>query len=224
MRLNFLSGLFSRTLAKQLRKPSGRIAKKVGKKMNESNESLYDFALEAFELSDGDHILEIGFGNGKFFNKIFSKKNDLKIYGLDYSADMINQARANNQGNINDGKLTLRYGSSDKIPFPEKSFDKVFCINVVYFWEEPGKHLQEILRVLKPGGKFYSILRAKESMLQMPFTKYGFVIYSQDEWESVLKNNHFTIDSVKKITEPELIFENKKYQNQSLCFIAKKTG
>lgn len=224
MGLNFISRFMMKSLAKQLRKPGGRLAKKVGKKMNESNESLYDFAIESMQLSDGDNILEVGFGNGKFFNKIFAKKNDLKISGLDYSADMINEARATNQQNINSGKLTLRYGNSDKIPFPANSFDKVFCINVVYFWEDPSKHLREIYRVLKPGCKFYSVLRAKETMMQMPFTKFGFNIYSQEEWETIMKNNGFNIDAVQKITEPPLKFENKAYQNYSFCFIAEKSS
>ncbi len=78
------------------------------------------------------------------------------------------------QTNIADGKLILQLGSSDKLPFADNSFDKVFCINVVYFWDEPQKHLQEISRVLKPGGKFYATIRTKESMELMPFTKYGF--------------------------------------------------
>lgn len=220
MALNFISRFMMRSLAKQLRKPGGKLAKKVGKKMNEANETLYDFALDTMQLSMGDNILEIGFGNGRFFNKIFSKKDNLKISGLDYSADMVNAARAANQENINSGKLTLRYGNSDKIPFPENSFEKVFCINVVYFWEDPAKHLREIHRVLKPGGKFYSVLRAKETMLQMPFTKYNFNIYSQEDWEAIMKQNEFEIETVKKITEPELKFENKTYQNYSHCFIA----
>ncbi|MBS1597871.1 MAG: class I SAM-dependent methyltransferase [Bacteroidetes bacterium] len=222
MGINFISRLMMKSLAKQLRKPGGRLGKKVGKKMNESNETLYDFAIETMQLSEGDNILEIGFGNGKFFNKIFSVRNDLKISGLDYSAEMINEARASNQSHIDSGKLTLRYGSSDKIPFPANSFDKVFCINVVYFWEQPGKHLEEIYRVLKPGGKFYSVLRAKETMQQMPFTKFGFNIYTREDWEAIMKNNQFSIDAVKIINEPALKFENKTYQNQSLCYIAAK--
>jgi len=211
-----------RSLAKQLRKPSGRMAKRVGKKMNESNSPLYDFALDAMQLAEGDNILEIGFGNGKFFDKIFSRKNNLKISGLDYSAEMVNEARSNNQDAISAGYLTMRYGNSDKIPFPDNNFDKVFCINVVYFWDQPEKHLQEIHRVLKPGGKFYSVLSAKETMMKLPFTKYGFARYSQDEWESILKNNHFNMSEVKKLAEPELKFGDKTYQNQSLCFIAEK--
>lgn len=72
--------------------------------------------------------------------------------------------------------------SSDKMPFADNSFDKVFCINVIYFWEQPAEHLKEIYRVLKPGGKFYTTIRSKESMAEMPFTKYGFNMYSQSEW------------------------------------------
>jgi len=222
MKINFLSSLLMKKLAKQLRKPSGWMAKKMSIKMNESNRFLYDFTLNEMHLSNNESILEIGFGNGKFFDEIFLKNPDLKVAGLDYSAEMVNAARNNNQCAINADKLTLRYGNSDKIPFAENSFDKVFCINVVYFWNAPEKHLREIHRVLKPGGRFYSVIRDKEAMLKMPFTRYGFIIYEKDEWETILENNNFSIHEVKKIIEPALKFDNKHFQHQSLCFIAEK--
>jgi ubiquinone/menaquinone biosynthesis C-methylase UbiE len=220
--MNFISRFFIKKVARQLRKPSGRMAKKVGRKMNESNGLLYDFTLDEMQLTEGDNILEIGFGNGKFFDKIFSRRNNLTISGLDYSAEMVNEARRHNKDAIDAGRLILRYGNSDKIPFPDNNFDKVFCINVIYFWDNPGQHLQEIYRVLKPGGKFYSVLRDKETMLQIPFTKFGFNMYEQSEWESVLKNNRFNIRGVKKISGQEFKLRDKKYQNLSWCFIGEK--
>jgi ubiquinone/menaquinone biosynthesis C-methylase UbiE len=223
MKQNLIKRFFSKIVAKQLRKPGGILAGKVGNEMNKTNGFLYDFTLEAMQLKDNESILEIGFGNGKFFNKIFSVANNLAISGLDFSPEMVREAAANNPSTTNSGKLDLRFGSSDKIPFPDNSFDKVFCINVIYFWEQPADHLKEIYRVLKPGGRFYTSIRTKETMTQMPFTNYGFNMYEQEEWMDTLKTNHLHfIQAQRTENEPDAVFDNQCHKVESLCIVAEK--
>lgn len=43
----------------------------------------------------------------------------------------------------------------DKIPFPDGHFDWVFCVNVIDHTPDPIKLIEEIWRVLKPGGMFF---------------------------------------------------------------------
>ncbi len=223
MKLNFIKRVFHKTIAKQLRKPGGILAGKVGNQMNKTNSFLYDFTIQEMLLKDHESILEIGFGNGRFFDKMFSIAQGLKISGLDFSPEMVNAATGNNPGSLSAGKLILRSGSSDNIPFADHSFDKVFCINVIYFWEQPAAHLKEIYRVLKPGGRFYTSIRTKESIIQMPFAKYGFNIYAENEWITLLENNllHF-VHSEKTQNEPDALFDKEIYKVQSLCIVAEK--
>jgi ubiquinone/menaquinone biosynthesis C-methylase UbiE len=209
-------------VARQLRQPSGMLGRKVGEKMNEANESLYDFTLECMDLADGEAVLEIGFGNGKFFDKIFAEARDLKLAGIDFSSEMMKAATRNNRDAIAAGRLDLRFGSSEKLPFPDAAFDKVFCINVIYFWEDPAPHLKEILRVLKPGGKFYASIRQKQTMDKMPFTRYGFVKYTEEEWEKVLEDHQFAFQEVVPIQEPAFAGDEERERLLSLCFIAVK--
>jgi ubiquinone/menaquinone biosynthesis C-methylase UbiE len=213
MKVNFIKRFLSKIIAKQLRRPSGILAGKVGKKMNKSNGFLYDFTITGMNLKDNESILEIGFGNGIFFDEIFSKANNLKISGLDFSPEMVKEATANNSSTMKSGKLSLRMGSSDNIPFPDNSFDKVFCINVIYFWERPSEHLKEIYRVLKPRGTFYTSIRTKESLMQMPFAKYGFHIYTEDNWVKTLQTNHFHfVHTTKTENEPDAKFNAKLFK------------
>lgn len=76
---------------------------------------------------------------------------------------MVAMAIKNNQSLTRAGKLNLQLGSSDNLPFGNDSFDKVFCINVIYFWDQPEKHLSEVHRVLKPSGQFFAAIRSKET-------------------------------------------------------------
>jgi SAM-dependent methyltransferase len=58
-------------------------------------------------------------------------------------------------------------------------FDRIFCINVIYFWDDPAAHLREVRRVLKPGGTFTAVFRTRAAMVKMPFTQFGFAMYEQ---------------------------------------------
>ncbi len=218
----FFQRLKFKMMAKQLRRPSGMMGGKVGSMMNKANEFLYDFTLDVMQPANNDAILEIGFGNGKFFNKIFSKAEGLKVTGLDFSETMFNAAKENNKEAIANGKLTLQFGSSDKLPFPDNSFDKIFCINVIYFWDEPTQHLKEIQQVLKSGGRFYATVRTKESMMKMPFTKYGFSFYETDNWKAMLNESGLTFIEDRPVNETFVEYDGNKVAVQSLCIIAEK--
>lgn len=218
----FFQRLKFKMMAKQLRRPNGAMGSRVGNMMNKANEFLYDFTLSVMQPSSGQSILEIGFGNGKFFDKFFAKAEGLKVTGLDFSETMFNTAKGNNKENMESGKLSLHFGSSQQMPFPDNSFDKIFCINVIYFWDEPHQHLLEICRVLKPGGRFYATVRTKESMEKMPFTKYGFAFYETANWKKVVEESGLSFVEEIPFDEPEVEFDNNKIIVQSLCTIAEK--
>lgn len=209
-------------IAAQLRRPHGQLAQYVGEQMNAGNRGLYEFMLGEVNISNGDDVLEIGYGNGHFYEEIFEKAPEAKISGLDFSEAMYNAATATNTHFIEAGKLNLHHGSSNQMPFNDNSFDKVFCLNVIYFWEKPEEHLKEVLRVLKPGSKFYAGVRTKESLLQIPFTKYGFNVYHPEEWETIFKQNHFNNTSVKHTVEKEVLFNEQKVEISSACIVGEK--
>jgi ubiquinone/menaquinone biosynthesis C-methylase UbiE len=221
MKPNFIKQFLTKITAKQLRKPTGLLAGKVGNEMNKTNRFLYNFTIKTMQLKNNESILEIGFGNGKFFDTLFSNANNLTISGLDFSNEMVKAAIANNPVTRNSGALSLQPGSSDQIPFADNSFD--FCINVIYFWENPAAHLKEIYRVLKPGGTFYTSIRTKESLLKMPFAKYGFTAYTEAEWINTLETNQLDfVHTAKTQNEPDAVIDQQVYKVASLCIVATK--
>jgi SAM-dependent methyltransferase len=218
----FFQTLKMKMMARQLRKPSGKTGIKTGTMMNRVNEFLYDLTFHTMQVKDNDAILEIGFGNGKFFTALFSKAANLSLTGLDFSATMLREASENNRALLSAGKLVLTQGSSHKMPFTDNSFDKIFCINVIYFWDEPAAHLQEIKRVLKPGGRFFATIRTKESMAMMPFTKYGFATYTEESWNKLLLQNGLEPADCIQINDPEIDFNGKSFRGRSCCLVAEK--
>lgn len=222
--LQFLRLLFKgptpQMMAAQLRKPHGLMARKVGERMNKANRVLYEAAWKALDLNKGMDVLEIGFGNGLFFQELMKQAHGLKLHGLDFSADMVAHATAINKDPIASGALSLFHGASDRMPFADATFDRIFCINVVYFWDQPSAHLREVRRVVKPGGTFTTVLRRKSSMERLPFAAHGFTMYEQADWEAVLRANGFTPVSTTVVKEPEVEYEGRKYTPESLVMVA----
>lgn len=209
-------------IAQQLRRPSGDFASEVGEKMNQVNEPLYDLVLDVMQPEDNDTILEIGFGTGKFFGKLFACANGLQVSAIDFSEAMVETAKKHNSDAISSGKLKVKQGNSDTLPFTDQKFDKVFCNMVIYFWDQPEEHLKEIRRVLKPGGTFYTGIRSRESMRVFPFVEYGFNLYSIKEWQDILNQNEFIVEEVHERLDPKINFEDNKIRLESCCIIAKK--
>jgi ubiquinone/menaquinone biosynthesis C-methylase UbiE len=170
-------------------------------------------------ISDHQTILEIGFGNGKFFYKQFNRAEGLTITGLDFSEDMIHAARDLNQDYLNQERLLLVKGQSDKMPFGNASFDSVFSINVAYFWDDPQAHLTEIHRVLKPGGRLYTTIRTPESLATMPFSQYGFRTYTVEEWKFLCHLNNLSFIRSSHVHEPEI---PPAGSIRSVCLVAEK--
>lgn len=211
-------------IAQQLRRPSGSFASEVGQKMNQVNKPLYDLTFDVMKLQENDRILEIGFGNGRFFNDLFSIETEVQVKAIDFSEAMVAAARQGNREAISSGKLEIKLASSDAIPFPDQSFDKVFCNMVIYFWDQPEEHLKEIRRVLKPGGIFYTGLRSRKSMQVFPFVEYGFNLYSIKEWEEILNRNGFSFKVTQNRMDPEIEVQGGTVRLESHCIVAEKTG
>jgi SAM-dependent methyltransferase len=73
------------------------------------------------------------------------------VTGVDLSPSAIELARANfgQQGLSGD----LRVADGEHLPFPEASFDLVFAHGVVQYTADPRRLVDEVHRVVKPGGE-----------------------------------------------------------------------
>lgn len=95
----------------------------------------------------GKKVLEVGSGAGRF-TEIFVKYG-AKLVSFDYSEAV----EANWSSNGGKGEFLLFQGDLYSIPFPDESFDYVFCYGVLQHTPDPDRAYQAILKKLKPGGK-----------------------------------------------------------------------
>jgi ubiquinone/menaquinone biosynthesis C-methylase UbiE len=178
-------------IARQARQPSGKFSGIFAIYMNLGNNYLNKLAVQALDIQPNDHILEVGFGGGVALYKILKNIHGGFVAGIDYSPDMVKRGKSKFQKPIASGTMTLVEGNVASMPFNDTSFDKVCTVNTIYFWPDPTVGLEEILRVLKPGGQLVIGVGAKDSMEKHRVMRYGFTLYSEQEIRDLLTQAGF---------------------------------
>ncbi|MGR9071481.1 MAG: class I SAM-dependent methyltransferase [Gammaproteobacteria bacterium] len=93
-------------------------------------------------------ILEVGVGTGKNFSHY---PPDKRVTAIDFSVKMLEKAKA--KAADSEINVDLRLMDIQNMNFPDNSFDTVVATFVFCSVPNPGRGLEEVLRVLKPGGK-----------------------------------------------------------------------
>jgi ubiquinone/menaquinone biosynthesis C-methylase UbiE len=134
-------------------------AKNTAKSMNDFRS---DARRVAALLPKDGRVLEVAPGPGYFAIEL-AKLSGYRITGLDISETFVEMAQRNaEQAGV---RVEFRVGSASEMPFEKEQFDFLFCRAAFKNFSEPVRALQEMHRVLKPGGRAFIIdLRRDASM------------------------------------------------------------
>jgi ubiquinone/menaquinone biosynthesis C-methylase UbiE len=92
----------------------------------------------------GLRLLDVGCGTGHQLARWRAAGYD--VAGVDGSEAMLAEARENNPG------VELEVADVQQLPFPDGGFDRVTSIEVLRYLPDPTRSIQEMARVLRPGG------------------------------------------------------------------------
>ncbi|NVM45273.1 MAG: class I SAM-dependent methyltransferase [Candidatus Lokiarchaeota archaeon] len=160
--------------------------------------------MKALDEIKTPRILDVGCGTGRTAIQIAKTlENGGHLYGIDIYSKLaipgnalhtvINNARIEKV----EEKTTFSYGTAIDIPFEDESFDIINASSVLHEVHDPNgqdKAIQEILRVLKPGGYFYLSEWNRSSWQCIGFGGICcFAFKKNDYWENLLKNHKFKI-------------------------------
>ena len=159
-------------LANQFRKPTGWLGRLNLSDMNRRHSKLTDWGLKHISIEKHYTILDVGCGGGRTVYKLAAIAPEGKIYGIDYSEESVAASRRTNKQWIEMGRVEIRHDSVSQLPFSNNMFDLVTAVETHFFWPNLPADMQEVLRVLKPGGMLIFIVEAfKDGKFDSRFQK-----------------------------------------------------
>jgi len=175
-----------RSLGEQLQKPSGFYGKIVARMMNRRNKMAYKKVIEELQIHSGDILFEIGYGPGQGISLIANAFPACTISGIDFSALMHREALKRNRKHVERGNVYLQFGDFLTLEFTGEKQDKVFCLNVIYFWADLHAAFSKVYSILNNGGVFCIFMTPRNDLEAVPFTG-NFNKYSIETVETELK-------------------------------------
>ncbi len=147
-------------LLNQRGKPRGWLGRLNLWSMNRRHSKLTEWGLKHVSVEIRDTILDVGCGGGRTVARLSAMASEGKTYGIDYSETSVSETRRTNRKLIAAGRVGVTLGSVSHLPFPDRKFDLVTAVETHYYWPDLNADMQEVLRILKPGGTLIIIAEA----------------------------------------------------------------
>jgi len=167
--------------------------------------------MKVLKQIENPQVLDVGCGTGRTAIRIAKAlKNGGHLYGIDIYSKLAIPGNAldtvQNNARIEkvEDKVTFQYGSATNIPFEKDRFDIVNVSSVLHEVHDPNdqdKAVQELYRILKPGGYLYLSEWNRTSWQLIVFSGLCcFVFKHKDYWEKLLHENRFKDITYENLT------------------------
>jgi ubiquinone/menaquinone biosynthesis C-methylase UbiE len=104
---------------------------------------------EAVELHAGQDVLDVATGSGN--TALAAARRGCRVTGIDFVPALLDRGRE--RAAAERLRVSFLEGESDRIPFPDSSFDAVLSTFGAMFAPDPRLTANELLRVCRSGGK-----------------------------------------------------------------------
>ncbi len=153
---------------------SERLEKRISihEKYSRNKQPFGEWIVSHYHLQPGERVLELGCGTGSMWQNV-RLPQDCQLTLTDLSEGMLDAAKSNTS------HLSAEYAVCDAmdLPFADHSFDVLIANMMLYHVPDIARALDEVRRVLKPGGRFYTatfgehgVTEAVLDMLGLPCT------------------------------------------------------
>ena len=141
-------------LLQQLGNPHGWFTPVISRSFNKRNRNIIRQAIAASEATNGNTVLDIGFGGGVSLGLLAEIVGQTgHIIASDPSIDIIARARKKERKLLQPGRIELLHAAVENLPMGSGSIDAAISCNTFYFWNDIHQGATECARVLKPGGR-----------------------------------------------------------------------
>ena len=131
------AGRYARSVSRRLRRIGAQVAEQLTR----------DGVTEAT-------ILDAGCGSGDLAIAIAQPLPGVEVVGVDLSRPLLGIARRSAEDAGVASRVSFEMGDVLSLPFTDDTFDHVYCLNMLHIVGKPVTMLDEVARVLRPGGGF----------------------------------------------------------------------
>lgn len=148
---------------------SKQLSKPIQNKLEELLSNVGDMSLkrrarriiEELNPKNGEKLIDLGCGTGYYLFLLSNLGVSLRLTGLDNNQKAMGEARES----LSSKNIKFVFGDLHRMPFKNESFDKAVMSEVLEHLENDQRVLEEVLRILKPGG----ILVVSTPSINYPF-------------------------------------------------------
>lgn len=146
---------------------------------SQNKQGWFPWIYENCGIASGMRILELGCGDGSFWLQNLDRiPRKCEVVLSDVSKGMVRDARRtlrekDQEGNSR-GKFICKVFPCEQIPYEDDSFDVVLANHVLFYCDDVPVVLEEIRRVLKPGGVFICSTYGSKHMSEISQLVQGF--------------------------------------------------
>jgi SAM-dependent methyltransferase len=115
----------------------------IHEKYTHPKQNFSEWVMNLYPWQGQETVLDIGCGPGRYQHFFAENHKDVRYYGLDYSYAML-------ETHPTPGQITR--GTMQQLPFADNTFEVVMANHVMYLAPDINATIQEIRRVMKPGG------------------------------------------------------------------------
>ena len=177
-----------------------------GESFHTAQKNLTDFCVSCLPSMEGKQVLEIGCGNGNQAKYMLQKYAPASITAIDLSEANIKIAKSEAK-RLNVKNIQFEVGDAQAlVNIKDQSVDLVINIESAFHYPDKSAFLNEISRVLKPGGYFLiaDILATPGNgnpLKKIWNRKMNFHHWSQPSYEAGLSDARLQIESTSEITD-----------------------
>ncbi|SEC50861.1 Methyltransferase domain-containing protein [Tenacibaculum sp. MAR_2009_124] len=188
-------------LENQLSCPTGDKGIETAILMNNTNIGMTKSSIDALHIANNDVVLELGHGNCGHLDYLLKKASKLSYIGLEISETMKLEAQKQLLNKEYFSEVSFKLYDGKKLPLEDKSIQKIFTVNTLYFWKNPTQFLEEISRVLSENGICIVTFAQKDFMQKLPFVGNNFKLYNTTDIELLVKHSSLRISQLLHRTE-----------------------
>jgi len=185
-----------------------------GPSMEKGHRPVGEQAIELMRIDSSARVIDVGCGSGWASRVMAAIAHEGRVVGIDVSDEMVRLARDTSQGFSN---VEFRVASAEALPFDGGAFTYAFSMESIYYYADMPRALNEIRRVLQPGGRFITVVdlyeENKPTHQWIEQLKVPVHLLSVSQYIALFENAGFTPVQSQRLYDPRPVAED--YQGGS---------